>query len=89
MSVARANKQVTDLREALEGAAWLMARVDQFQGFVRLRVVQAQQRTGLDELLLPALDDLDDISQSAHSAQAQVNAALAQLLESKDAQFIN
>ena len=66
--MARANKQVTDLRESLEGAAWLMARIDQFQGFVRLRVVQAHQRTGLDELLLPALDDLDDISKSARSA---------------------
>jgi hypothetical protein len=84
--VARANKLDTDLREALEGAAWLMARIDQFQGFVRLRVIQAQQRTGLDDLLLPALDDLDDISQSARSAQGQVGTALAQLLERQDAQ---
>jgi predicted 2-oxoglutarate/Fe(II)-dependent dioxygenase YbiX len=83
--VARANKQVTDLREALEGAAWLMARIDQFQGFVRLRVIQAQQRTGLNDLLSPALDDLDDISRSARSAQGQVDAALAQLLERQGA----
>jgi hypothetical protein len=83
--VARANKQDTQLREALEGAAWLMARIDQFQGFVRLRVVQAQQRTGLNDLLSPALVDLDDISQSARSAQAQVDVALAMLLESADA----
>ena len=86
--MARANKQVTDLRESLEGAAWLMARIDQFQGFVRLRVVQAHQRTGLDELLLPALDDLDDISKSARSAQDQVDAALARLLENANAQHI-
>ena len=86
--MARANKQVTDLRESLEGAAWLMARIDQFQGFVRLRVVQAHQRTGLDELLLPALDDLDDISKSARSAQDQVDAALARLLENANAQYI-
>jgi hypothetical protein len=84
--MARANKQVTDMREALEGAAWLMARIDQFQGFVRLRVIQAQQRTGLNDLLLPALDDLDDISRSAQSAQGQVDAALAKLLKRQDAQ---
>lgn len=79
--MARANKQATELREALEGAAWLMARIQQFQGFVRLRVSQAQQRTGLDELLLPALEDLDDISRSARAAQDQVDLALAHLLE--------
>lgn len=79
--MARANKQETELREALEGAAWLMARIQQFQGFVRLRVSQAQQRTGLVDLLSPALDDLDDIRRSAQAAQGQVDAALAQLLE--------
>lgn len=79
--MARANSATTDMREVLEGAACLMARVEQFQGFVRLRVCQAQQRTGLDELLLPALDDLDDISRSAHAAQDQVAVALSKLLE--------
>jgi hypothetical protein len=78
--VARANKQATELREALEGAAWLMARIQQFQGFVRLRISQAQQRTGLDDLLSPALEDLDDISRSARAAQSQVDMALMQLL---------
>jgi hypothetical protein len=58
-----------------------MARIQQFQGFVRLRVTQAQQRTGLDELLSPALEDLDDIRRSAQSAQDQVSAALSKLLE--------
>lgn len=78
--MARANKRDTELREALEGDAWLMARIQQFQGFVQLRVSQAHQRTGLDELLLPALEDLEDIRRSAQSAQAQVSAALARLL---------
>jgi hypothetical protein len=76
----RDNKSVTDIREALEGAVGLMVRVDHFQSFVRTRVIQAQQRTGLDALLGPALDDLTDISQSAKAAQRQVNDAISTML---------
>ena len=78
--MARANSQVTGMREALENATAALVRLQYIQRVVALRVTQARQRTGLHDLLSPALNDLDDISRSAQTAQAQVGAALSQLL---------
>jgi len=83
--MARANSQITTLREALENATGSMVRIRYVMRIVRLRVDQARLRTGLEDLLAPALVDLDDISRSAQAAQDQVGAALIQLLGDKDA----
>jgi len=87
--MARANSHDTALREALENATGSMVRIRYMQRIVRLRVDQARQRTGLEDLLAPALADLDDIGRSAQVAQDQVRAALVQLLGDKDATSIS
>lgn len=83
--MARANSQVTGLREMLENATGSLVRAQYMQQIVHLRVVQARQRTGLDSLLSPALEDLVEISRSAQAAQLQVGSALSMLLEMSDA----
>jgi hypothetical protein len=51
------------------------------ESILRLRINQARQRTGLDELLLPALDELDIMHQRVMAAKSQVSHALGMLTE--------
>jgi hypothetical protein len=78
--MARANLHTTDLREALECATGALVRAEYLHRITRLRVVQARQRSGLGDLLDPALTELDDIHQSVLAAKAQVSHALTKLL---------
>lgn len=77
--MARANLQATDLRDALECATGALVRAEYMHRITRLRVDQARQRSGLGDLLDPALIELDDIHQSVMAAKAQVSRALARL----------
>jgi hypothetical protein len=79
--MARANLQTTDLREALECATGALVRAEYTHRITRLRVDQARQRSGLDDLLDPALTELDDIYRSVMAAKTQVSRALTRLTE--------
>lgn len=67
-------EQLDDVTTALVG--WEIA-----ERFLRLRIEQAHRRTGLDDLLLPALGELDRMSQCVQAAKSQVSRTLASLLE--------
>jgi hypothetical protein len=79
--MSRANKRITELRAALETIGALAAVVRSKTPVTRLRVSQAQERTGLTRLLSPALDDLDDVSQAVDEIVEQVTSTLAMLME--------
>ena len=49
--------------------------------FLRLRIQQARARTGLDELLSPALAELDAMSVRVASAKQQIASTLTRLVE--------
>lgn len=77
--MARANLRDTLVRAALESIAAELAVVKEASLIVHLRADQAIQRTGLSALLDPALNELEQISRSVMTAQAQVRSALAAL----------
>ena len=79
--MARANKADTDLREALEGAAFAIDHIQLVERRTRLRVRQARDRTGMTELLGGALDELVEINRVAMSARREIDHALALILE--------
>ena len=86
--MARANLRDTQIRAALEGIAIELAIIQDTSPVTRLRMEQAMQRTGLIGLMLPALDELDDICKSVREAQSQVNKALTKLIDKDDATYI-
>jgi hypothetical protein len=63
-----------DITSALIG--WEIA-----ERFIRIRIEQARQRTGMDELLVPALDELDIMSAQVRAAKSHVSKTLARLME--------
>ena len=79
--MARANKRDTEIRAALETICTELAVIRRWMPVTRLRVVQAQQRSGLVGLLDPALDEMDDVNRSITVIRNQVDAALANLKE--------
>ncbi len=81
--MARADLRDTAIRAALETISAELAVVRRTMSITRLRVQQAQDRTGLAGLLSPALDELDDVDQSMSTIGQQVSAALARLTEKR------
>ena len=79
--MARANLFETDLRDALECATGALVRAEYLHRITRLRISQARQRSGLGDLLDPALAELDDINRSVRAAKAEMSRALARLTE--------
>lgn len=74
-------KRDSELRALLEGISVELAVIRIAMPLTRLRVVQARERAGLTGLLSPALDELDDVSQSVSTIGQQVTSALAKLME--------
>lgn len=70
----------TDLRCAMETINADIAIVRKMMVITRLRVMQAKDRTGLDALLVPALDEIDEVDKAINSMGSQVNAALRLLV---------
>lgn len=70
---------VSQQREALENALAALVRVEYLAPIARLRVVQAQDRSGLSALLSPALGEMDDISARIRFAKQQIGVALRSL----------
>lgn len=70
---------VVSMRESLESATAALVRIEYVQRITLVRVEQARQRSGLADLLDPALQELDEMASAAQSAKAQVRQALAKL----------
>ena len=69
-------------RQAMEFTSELAALVvaDDALAFVRLRIEQAMRRANLDDLLVPALDELAMICKAHADAKSQINAAIDRLM---------
>jgi hypothetical protein len=79
--MTRRDLRDTEIRAALETICTELAVIRKAVPVTRLRVIQAQERTGLTGLLSPALAELDDVSDCVSTIGEQVTAALAKLLE--------
>lgn len=69
------------LRADLEGALASLADHGECSPRVDIRIRHAIRRTGLDALLVPALDDLERMVNDVVEAKAQVKSALDRLME--------
>ena len=69
------------IRAELEGALVTLADIEECVPVVELRINQAVRRTGLDALLVPALDDLARMVKDVADARAQLRSALDRLME--------
>lgn len=79
--MARPSKTDSQIRTHLETIILELATVKMQVPVTRLRVSQAQDRTGLTGLLSPALTDLDDVTKSMSVIGEQATAALTLLKE--------
>jgi hypothetical protein len=77
--MSRANKRDTEIRAALETIGAELAMIKTAMPLVRLRMEQARQRSGLDSLLRPGLDEADDVSRSVVEIDKQIAVALMKL----------
>lgn len=69
------------IRADLEGAVLELVDMEEVAPYVRLRIEQAIRRSGLADLLYPALEDMDRICLSIDSAKMQIGAATRKLME--------
>lgn len=79
--MARKNKEITELRIAIETIAAQVAVIRNAMPLTRLRIEQTRQRTGLYSLLSPALDELDSMYQATDEISKQVTTSLTKLME--------
>lgn len=77
--MSRADKRDTEIRAALETIGVELAVTRKMMIVTRLRVEQARDRTGLDALLCPALDEIDEINKAVAVMGQQVSMALERL----------
>lgn len=69
------------VRADLEGVLVTLADIEECVPVVELRINQAVRRTGLETLLVPALDDLRRMVRDVVDARSQVQSALDRLME--------
>jgi hypothetical protein len=77
--MSRANKRDTDLRAVLETIGAEVAMLRRTMPITQLRIQQARKRAAMDDLLSPALEEINANSQSAAEISKQVSAGLALL----------
>lgn len=77
--MSRANKRDTEIRHALEAIGAELAVIKNMNAITRIRVAQALDRTGLNDLLLPAQDEIEEVVRCVGEIGRQVRSALAQL----------
>lgn len=70
----RANKRDTEIRTALESISCELVAIRTAVPLAQLRVRQAKERTGLDDLLSPAIEEMDEVSKAATVISDQVRA---------------
>lgn len=80
----RADQRDTDIRHSIEAIGTELAIMEDAQAFAGIRVRQAITRTGLNSLLDPALDEIQQIERSVCAARNHVAVALARLMERAD-----
>lgn len=73
--------QVMALQEELDCVTGALVGWEIAERILRMRIDQARQRTGLDELLLPALDELDTMTNRVQAAKSHVSRTLDKLTE--------
>jgi hypothetical protein len=69
------------IRADLDGATLALVDVEEVVPFISQRIEQAIRRSGLDDLLVPALEDMQRLCHAIADAKSQVNAATVKLLE--------
>lgn len=69
------------VRAELDGVMLALVDWQEVEPFVRLRIEQAIRRSGLRDLLEPALKDLDRMCQAVDEAKRQVAAAYDRLVD--------
>jgi hypothetical protein len=74
--MARANSRDTKIRHALETICTEMAVVSTSRELVVMRIKQAEERSGLSGLLIPALHEMEQIGHATMVTQQQVASAL-------------
>lgn len=79
--MARKAEGTGKVRADLEGVILALVDIEEVIPFVHKRIEQAIRRSGMDDLLGPALDDMQRICRAIADAKAQVNAATVKLLE--------
>jgi len=79
--MSRANKRDTAIRHALEAISVEIAVVKMELPLVKLRIEQARDRTGLNDLLSPALDKAGEMGLALKEAERQVSVALEGLVK--------
>ena len=70
------------LQEQLDEVTTALVAWEIAERFLRIRIEQARRRTGLDDLLLPALAELDEMGKQIKAAKLQVSRTLDSLLDS-------
>jgi hypothetical protein len=69
------------LQEQLDCVTSALVGWEISERMVRLRIEQARQRTGLHDLLVPALDELDEMTRRVDAAKGHVSRTLQKLTE--------
>lgn len=69
------------IRAELEGVLVTLADLEECVPYVQLRISQAIRRTGMNDLLVPALDELKRVIKDVTDAKTQVLSAVERLME--------
>jgi hypothetical protein len=69
------------IRAELEGVLVTLADLEECVPYVQLRISQAIRRTGMNDLLVPALDELKRVIKDVADAKTQVLSAVERLME--------
>ena len=69
------------IRAELEGVLVTLADLEECVPYVQLRISQAIRRTGMSDLLVPALDELKRVIKDVTDAKTQVLSAVERLME--------
>lgn len=69
------------IRAELKGVLVTLADLEECVPYVQLRISQAIRRTGMNDLLVPALDELKRVIKDVTDAKTQVLSAVERLME--------
>ena len=82
--MSRANKRDTELRTVLETIGAELAIIRRTMPVTQLRIQQARKRAELDDLLSPAIEEIDMGARSMVEIGRQVSTGLALLKDGSD-----
>jgi hypothetical protein len=77
--MSRANKRDTEIRHALEAIGAELAVIQNMNTITVIRIAQMLDRTGPNDLLSPAQEEISEVVKCASEIARQVRAALSQL----------